>query len=120
MSYRERKTEEYVWQQADILVGRQELLLPTVNRRKLSWFSHVCRHYTVPKIILQGTMDCGHRREKFLLTLAAHRLMLPAMRNTEDRNWPVHSSVTYAESFFVTTDKRSPAYPGGRLDGRNI
>ena len=32
------------WQQFDILVRRQELLLSTVTRRKLSWFGHVCRH----------------------------------------------------------------------------
>ena len=31
-------------------------------RRKLSWFSHVCRHDTLPKIILQGTVDSSRRR----------------------------------------------------------
>ena len=31
----------------------------TVNRRKLSWFGHVCRHDTLLKIIplVQGTVD---------------------------------------------------------------
>ena len=57
ISYREHKTNEYVWQQVDILVRRQELLLSTFKRRRLSWFGHVCRHATLPKIILQGTVD---------------------------------------------------------------
>ena len=39
-------------QLADIRAGRQELLLSTVKRLKLSWFGHVCRHDTLPKIIL--------------------------------------------------------------------
>ena len=30
---------------------------PTVKRHKLSWFGHVCRHDTLPKIILQVIMD---------------------------------------------------------------
>ena len=60
ISYREHKTNEYVWQQVNILAGQQELFLSTVNRRKLSWFGHVCRHDTLPKIILQGTVN-GNR-----------------------------------------------------------
>ena len=50
------------WQQANILAGRQELLLVTVMRRKLSWFGHVCRHDTLPEIMLQGTVDGWRRR----------------------------------------------------------
>jgi hypothetical protein len=57
ISYREHKTNEYVWQQVSILAGPQELLLSTVKRRKLSWFGHVCRHDTLPKIILDGPVD---------------------------------------------------------------
>ena len=49
----EYKTNKYVGQQVDILAGRQELLLSTVKRRNLSWFDHVCRHATPPKVILQ-------------------------------------------------------------------
>ena len=33
----------------------------TVNRLKLSWFGHVRRHDTLPKIILQGTVDGSSR-----------------------------------------------------------
>jgi hypothetical protein len=62
ISYREHKTNEYVWQQVSILAGPQELLLSTVKRRKLSWFGHVCRHDALPKIILQGTVDGKRRR----------------------------------------------------------
>ena len=51
ISYKEHKTNEYVWQQVDILAGRQKLLLSTVNRCKLSWFGHVCGHDTLPKIM---------------------------------------------------------------------
>ena len=54
ISYREHKTNEYVWQQVNILAERQEFLLSTVERRKLLWFGHVCRHGTLPKITLQG------------------------------------------------------------------
>ena len=43
-------------------VRHQELLMPTVKRRKLSWFGNVCRHDTLPKIILQGYMDGKRRR----------------------------------------------------------
>ena len=46
-----------VLEMASILVGPRELLLSTVKRRKLSWFSHVCRHDTLSKIILQGSVD---------------------------------------------------------------
>ena len=64
MSYRERKTNEYVWQQVSVLPGPQELLLSTVERRKLSWFGHVCRHDTLPKVILQGSVDGRRRRSR--------------------------------------------------------
>ena len=61
ISYREHKTNEYVWQPVDILAACQELLLSTDKRRKkLSWFGHVC-HDTLPKIIIQRTVD-GSRR----------------------------------------------------------
>ena len=56
------KTNDYVWQQVIILAGRQELLLSTVKHRKLSRFSHVCRHDTLPKVILQEVKDGIRRR----------------------------------------------------------
>ena len=62
ISHREHKANEYVWQRINILAGRQELLLLTVKRRKLSWFDHVCHHDTLLKVILQGTVDGSRRR----------------------------------------------------------
>ena len=58
VSYGEHKTNEYARQGANIIAGPQELLvLLTVRHRKLSSFGHSCRHYMLPKIILQGTVD---------------------------------------------------------------
>ena len=57
ISYREHKTYDYVWQQVSILARPQEHLLSTVKRHKLSWFGYVCRHDTLLKIILHGSMD---------------------------------------------------------------
>ena len=62
VSYRVHETNEYVAQQVNILAGRQGPLLSTVRRRKLSSFSHVCHYDTLPKIILQGTVDGSCRR----------------------------------------------------------
>ena len=56
-SYREHKPNEYVYQQVSDLARRQELLLSTVKRCKLSRFGHVCRHNTMPTITLQETVD---------------------------------------------------------------
>ena len=59
--HKEHKTNEYVWQHVSMLTGRQDILLSTFMRQELSWFGHVCRHDTLPKIMLQGTVD-GIRR----------------------------------------------------------
>ena len=52
---REHKTNEYAWQAHPTSL----FLLSAVKRRKLSWFGHICRYDTLPKIILyiQGTVD---------------------------------------------------------------
>ena len=44
MSCRKRKTNESVWQQTEVLVGRHEILVSTLERRKLSCFGHVCQN----------------------------------------------------------------------------
>ena len=49
VSNRKHKTIEYVWQQVNILVGRQQFLRSTIRRHKLSRFGH-----TLPKIVLHG------------------------------------------------------------------
>ena len=52
ISYRQHKTNEYVWQQANFIAGHLELLLSIVKLRKLSW---PCLPFdTLPKIILEG------------------------------------------------------------------
>ena len=61
-SYREHKTNEYVRQQISVLAKRQEFLLSIVKRRKLSWFGHICRQSTLPKVIGNGTAEgCRHK-----------------------------------------------------------
>ena len=62
ISYREHKTNEFVWNTVLSHVGPQEPLLATVRRRKLQWFAHVTRHNTLCKTILQGTVEGGRRR----------------------------------------------------------
>ena len=62
ISYTEYKTNDYVWQQVSILAEPQDLLLSPVKRHEFSWFGHVCLHYTLPKIILQGSVDGRRRR----------------------------------------------------------
>jgi hypothetical protein len=62
ISYLEHKTNEYVRNKIKDLVGPQEPLLATVKRRKLGWFGHITRHDSLPKTILQGTLEGGRRR----------------------------------------------------------
>ena len=57
MSYIEHKTNEYVRQQVDTLARKQEPLLGTVKRCKLSWSGYVTRHNTIAKTIPQGTLE---------------------------------------------------------------
>ena len=47
---------EYIWQQANVLVERQNFLLLSVKRRKLSRFGQVRRHDTLPKAKAKGTV----------------------------------------------------------------
>ena len=62
ITWKERKTNEYVFDQVSLLDGPQEPLLATIKRRKLAWFGHVTRHNTLPKTILQGTLEGGRKR----------------------------------------------------------
>ena len=57
ISYREHKTNLYVRNKIEIYAGVQEPLLSIVKRRKLAWFGHVCRHDSLSKTILQGTVE---------------------------------------------------------------
>ena len=62
ITWQERKTNEYVRSQVALLDGPQEPLLAIIKRRKLQWFGHVTRHNTLPKTILQGTLEGGRKR----------------------------------------------------------
>lgn len=62
ISWKDRKTNEYVLSQVELLAGPQEPLLSVIKRRKLSWFGHVTRHTSLPKTILQGTLEGGRKR----------------------------------------------------------
>ena len=62
ISWADRKTNDFVRSRVSTLAGPQEPLLSTVKRRKLSWFGHITRHNTLPKTVLQGTLEGGRRR----------------------------------------------------------
>ena len=62
ISYKEHKTNDFVWNTVTNLVGPQEPLLSIIKRRKLSWFGNVTRHDSLSKTILQGTVEGGRRR----------------------------------------------------------
>ena len=52
ISYRDRKTNDYVRQKIEELGGKQERLLQVVKRRKLQWYGHITRHDSLAKTIL--------------------------------------------------------------------
>ena len=56
LSYRKHKTN------ATGHYPRRTSRVFTIKRRKLSWFGHVCRHYTLPRLVLQETVDGSLRR----------------------------------------------------------
>ena len=61
-SYLEHKTNDWVRNKINFLVGPQEPLVATVKRQILAWFEHVKRHDSLSKIILQGTLEGGRHR----------------------------------------------------------
>ena len=62
ISYREHKTNEFVCQQILACVGKYQLLLPTIKRRKFCWFGHVVRNKSLSKTILQGYTEGSRSR----------------------------------------------------------
>ena len=62
ISWSERKTNDFVRAQVTSLDGPQDPLLAIIKRRKLTWFGHVSRHNSLPKTILQGTLEGGRKR----------------------------------------------------------
>ena len=62
ISWSDRNTNDFVRAQVTSRAGPQEPLLATIKRRKLTWFGHVTRHNSLPKTILQGTLEGGRKR----------------------------------------------------------
>ena len=62
ISYLEHKTNDWMRSKINSRVDPQKPLLATVKRRKLAWFGHITRHDSLPKTILQGTLEGGRRR----------------------------------------------------------
>ena len=54
-SYKDHVTNEEVRAKIQQAIGPHEVLLTTVNRRKLQWYDHVSRSSGLAKTILQGT-----------------------------------------------------------------
>ena len=98
LSYREQKTNEYVWQQVSILAGRQELLLSTVKRRKLSWFGHMSvvmihwRRLYVPKRTVDGSRRRGipHKSWKNIIKEWTGQSMSSLLRIADERSMGSH------------------------------
>ena len=64
ISWKDRKTNEFVQRgRIKARAGRQENLLGIVKRRKLARFSHISRHNSLAKTVLQGTLEGGRNRE---------------------------------------------------------
>ena len=56
ISYKDHVTNEEVRAKIQQAIGPHEVLLTTVNRRKLQWYDHVSRSSGLAKTTLQGTV----------------------------------------------------------------
>ena len=64
ISWKDRKTSEFVQSDIKARGRRQENLLGIVKRRKLAWFGHISRHNSLAKTVLRGTLKGGRKRER--------------------------------------------------------
>ena len=69
MSCKECKTNDFVFEKVQSLVGPQERLLgpqerllSTIKKRKLKLYGHTSRHVTLAKTIMEGTVKGGQWR----------------------------------------------------------
>ena len=62
ISWKDRKTDEFVQRGIKARAGQQENLLGIVKRRQLAWFGHISRHNSLAKTVLQGTLEGGRKR----------------------------------------------------------
>ena len=62
ISWKDRKTNEFVQGGIKARAGQQENLLGIEKRRKLAWFGHISRHNSLAKTVVQGTLEEGRKR----------------------------------------------------------
>ena len=62
ISYREHKTNVFVYNTIEEIVGKTEHILTTIKLRKISYFGHEMRHDFLQKTILQGSLRGTTRR----------------------------------------------------------
>ena len=62
ISWKDRKTNEFVKRGIKARTGQQENMLGIVKRRKLAWFGHISRQNSQAKTVLQGTLEGGRKR----------------------------------------------------------
>ena len=63
ISYKDHVTNEEICAKIQQAIGPHEDLLTIVKRRKVQWYGHVSRSSGLGKIILQGTVKGGKRRQ---------------------------------------------------------
>ena len=99
ISWKDRKTSEFVQSDIKARGRRQENLLGIVKRRKFAWFGHISRHNSLAKTVLQGTLKGGRKRGRQVKCWADKlkewtRLDSPTLtRSAEDR--PAWRSLSY-------------------------
>ena len=62
ITYKKGKTNLFVKNKINILIGTFEPLLQTIRRRRLKWFGHTSRHNSITKTILQGMVEGSRKR----------------------------------------------------------
>ena len=62
ISCREHKTNVFVYNTIEEIVGKTEHILTTIMRRKMSYFGHVMRHDSLHKTIPQESLRGKRRR----------------------------------------------------------
>ena len=62
ISWKERKTNQYVHDQVTNLTDDKESLLAIIKKKKLTWYGHINRHAGLPKTVVQGTLEGGRKR----------------------------------------------------------
>ena len=62
ISWKDRKSNDFVRSQRTTVAGHQEPLLALVKKRKLQQFGHVIHHKSLPKTVLQGTLKGSRQR----------------------------------------------------------